>query len=63
MQASGLTDFFPSYAAQLSGASLVSLFTLLLAFPQLQSDHPGGWQHPLDCNLGSPLSHLKARNH
>jgi len=43
-----------SYAAQLSGANPVSLFTLrsgrwlLLAFPQFLSNHHGGWQHPLD---------------
>ena len=35
---------------------------LLLAFPQLLSNHPGGWQHPLNCSLGSPHSHLEARN-
>ena len=54
-----------SYAPQLSGANPVSLFTLLLAFPQfLSNHHGGGWvQHPLDCSLRSPHSHLEARNH
>ena len=31
-----------SYAPQLSGANPVSLFTLLLAFPQFLSNHHGG---------------------
>ena len=33
---------FLSYAPQLSGVNLVSLFTLLLAFPQLLSNHHEG---------------------
>ena len=41
----------------------VSFFTLVLAFPQLLSNQRGGWQHRLDCGLGSPHSHLEARNH
>ena len=41
MQASGLTALVP-YAPQLSGADPVSLFTLLLAFPQLLSSHHMG---------------------
>ena len=57
----GSLNSFLSYAPQLSGANSVSLFTLLLAFPQLLSNHPGGWQHPLDRRLGSPHSHLEAR--
>ena len=44
------------------GPNLVSLFNLrsgrwlLLAFPQLISNHHGGWQHLFDHNLGSPHS-------
>ena len=38
------------------------LFTLLPAFPQLLSNHCGGWQQPLDHSIGSPHSHLEARN-
>ena len=51
------------------GSNPVSMFTLrsgrwlLLAFPQLLSSQRGGWQHRLDCSLGSPHSHLEARNH
>ena len=41
MQASGLTDSFLSYAPQLSGGQ--SLFISLRAFPQLFSNHHGGW--------------------
>ena len=41
----------------------VSLFILLLAFPQPLRNHCGGWQHPLHHSFGSPLSHLKARNY
>ena len=52
-----------SYAPQLSGANPVSLFTLLLEFPQLLSKHRGGWQHPMDHSFGSPHSHLEVRNH
>ena len=37
----GSLNSFLSYAPQLSGASLVSLFTLLLAFPQILSNHWG----------------------
>ena len=51
-----------SYAPQLSGANLISLFTLLLTFPQLLSNHHGEWQHLLDRCFGSPHSHLEARN-
>ena len=50
------------YASQLSGAKPVSLFTLLLAFPQLLCNHFGGWQHPLDNSFGNPHSHLEARS-
>ena len=39
----GSLNSFLSYAPQLSGANLVSSFTLLLAFPQLLSSHHGGW--------------------
>jgi hypothetical protein len=35
---------------------------LLLAFPQRLSSHLEGWQHLLGCSLGSPHSHLEARN-
>ena len=49
-------------APQLSGANPVSFFTLLLAFPQLLSNHRGGRQHLLDRSFGSPHSHLDARN-
>ena len=50
------------------GSNPVSLLTLrggrwlLLAFPQLLSDHHGRWQHLLDHSFGSPHSHLEARN-
>ena len=47
-----------SYAPQLSGANLISWFTLLLTFPQLLSNHHGEWQHPLDRCFGSPHSYL-----
>ena len=40
-----LNPFF-SYTPQLSGTNPVSLLTLLLAFPQLLSNHHAGWQHP-----------------
>ena len=45
-----------SFHRQLSslGPNPVSLFTLLLAFPQLLSNHHGGWQHRLDLSFGSP---------
>ena len=49
-------------APQLSGANPVSFFTLLLAFPQLLSNHRRGRQHLLDRSFGSPHSHLDARN-
>ena len=39
MQASELTEFIHSYVPQMSGENPVSLFTLLLAFPQLLSKH------------------------
>ena len=59
-----------SYAAQLSGANPVSLFTLrsewqmaASCIPQLLSNHHGGWQHPPDQSFGSPHLHLEARNH
>ena len=51
------------YAVQLSGANPVSPFTLrcgrwlLLAFPQLLSNHHGGWQHPTIKVLG-PLTYI-----
>ena len=54
-----------SYAPQLPGANHVSLFTLLLArllVHQLLSNHCEGWKHLLDRSLGSPHSHLEARN-
>ena len=38
----GSLHSFLSYAPQLSGANPVSYFTLLLAFPQLLSNHRGG---------------------
>ena len=53
MQASQLTEFILSHAPQLTGSNPVSLFTLLLAFPQLLSSHHGGWQHLQDDSLGS----------
>ena len=54
-----------SHAPQLSGANHVSLLTLLLArllVHQLLSNHCEGWRHLLDHSLGSPHSHLEARN-
>ena len=59
----GSLNSFLSYTPELSGAILVSLFTLPLAFPQLLSCHHVGWQHPLHHSFGSPHSHLEARNH
>ena len=73
----GSVNSFPSYAPQLSGANPVSLFTLrsgpigrwlLLAFPQLLSNHHGVWQlavavaDPLDLSFGSPYSLSETRN-
>ena len=67
----GSMNSFLSYAPQLSGANPVSLFTLrsgpsgrwlLLAFPQLLSNHHGVWQRPLDLSFGSPHSLSEARN-
>ena len=67
----GSLNSFLSYAPQLSGANPVSLFTLrsgpsgrwlLLAFPQLLSNHHGVWQRPLDLSFGSPHSLSEARN-
>ena len=67
----GSMNSFLSYAPQLSGANPVSLFTLrsgpsgrwlLLAFPQLPSNHHGVWQRPLDLSFGSPHSLSEARN-
>jgi len=49
------------------GPNLVSLLNLrsgrwlVLAFPQLISNHHGGWQHLLDHNFGSPHSYLEAK--
>ena len=39
------------------------VWCLLLAFPQLLSNHHEGWQDPLDLSFGSRCSHLEARNH
>ena len=58
----GSLNPFLSYAPQLSGTNPVSLLTLLLAFPQLLSNHHQGWQPLLDYSLGSSHSHLEARN-
>ena len=50
------------------GPNPVSSFTLrsgrwlLLAFPQLLSNHRGGWQHLLDHSFGRLCLHLEARN-
>ena len=52
---------FLSYAPQLPGANPVSLFILLLAFPQLLSNHHREWQHPLDPSFGSLHLHLEVR--
>ena len=41
----GSLNSFLLNAPQLSGANPVSLFTLLLKFPQLLSNHPWAWQH------------------
>ena len=53
---------FLSYAPQFSRASTISLLILLLASPQLLSNHHGEWQHPLDRSFGSPHSHLETSN-
>ena len=50
-----------SHTPQLPRANPVSLFTLLLAFLQLHSNHHEERQPPLDCSFGSPHSHLGAR--
>ena len=42
----GPLSSFLSYAAQLSGANPVFLFTVLLAFPQLLSNHLGAAASP-----------------
>ena len=57
MQAMGLTEFIPFICISLSGANLLSLFTLLLASPQLLSSHHWGWWHLLDHSFGYPHSH------
>ena len=57
----GSLNSFLSYASQLSGANPVFLLTLLLAFPQLLSNHHREWQHPLDPSFGSLHSHLEVR--
>ena len=59
----GSLNSFLSYASQLSGANPVFLLTLLLAFPQLLSNHHGRWRHPLNHSFGNPHSHLEVRNH
>ena len=41
MLASGLTEFIPFICTSAIWANLVSLFTFLLAFPQLLSSHCG----------------------
>ena len=65
-----------SYVPQLCGPNPVSLFTLssgscgrwlLLVFPQLLSNHHGGWitmavAASAGLSFGSPHSHLEARN-
>ena len=53
MQASGLTKFIPFMCTSAIWGQSCSLFTLLLAFPQLLSSHHGGWQHLQDDSLGS----------
>ena len=53
-QASWLSEFIPSYAPQLSGANPVFLFTLLLAFPQLLSNHCGGMAASDGSQFGEP---------
>ena len=57
VQASGLTEFFPSYTPWLYGASPVSLHTLLLPFPQLFSSHHEGGSI-LWIALGGALIHV-----
>ena len=54
--ASFCAHWIHSFHRQLSslGPNPVSLFTLLLALPQLLSNHHGGWQHRLDLSFGSP---------
>lgn len=56
------SSLFLSYAAQLSGANPVFLFTLRscrwqLCIPQLLSSHHGEWKHPLDQFWGA-LIHI-----
>ena len=53
MQASGLTKLIPLMCTSAIWGQSCSLFTLLLAFPQLLSSHHGGWQHLQDDSLGS----------
>ena len=53
MQAAGLTEFIPFICTSAIWSNPVSLFTLLLASPQLLSNYCGGWLHPLDQFLES----------
>lgn len=56
-----LNSFLSCAPSCLASSNTVSLFTLPLAFPQLPSNHRKQ-QHLLDRSLGSPHSHLEARN-
>ena len=58
----GSLDSLLSSAPQVSGANPASLFTLLLAIPQLLSNPREGWQHLLDRSLEGAHSYLEASN-
>ena len=69
MQASRLTEFIPfTFTSAIWGQTcfLVPLqgwqITALAFPPALKQSQWGGWHHQLDHSLGSPRSHLEARN-
>ena len=48
MQASGRIEFIPFLCTSALWANPVSMFSFLLALPQLLSNHPGKWRNLLD---------------
>ena len=62
MQASGLTEFSPFIWTSAVWGPSSFLVRVASCIPQLLSSYCGGWQHLLDHGLGSPHSHLEARN-
>ena len=63
MQASGLTELIPFISTSAFWGPSCFLVHMVSCIPQLLSNHRRSWQHPLDRSLGSPHSHLEARNH